>query len=265
MSVAGAHEARHEQWLAVLLSVLLHGAVVALLGWGWWQFHSVRPAPRQLAIEATVVVEKPATVTPAPAAAPAASLTPPPAAPAPELAARHEREQARQEQAEQERESQRRAEEQARREREQQHEQAQAQAKLRSQEAAARKAEAAAHAAAQDKARREAELRAQLAAEERVNAARGSAEEAAWLALIRDRVTRAWIRPPSARAGVNCEVHVTQVPGGVVTGVQIGSCNGDSAVRESIEAAVYRASPLPMPSNPDLFDRNLKFNFHPDE
>ena len=83
--------------------------------------------------------------------------------------------------------------------------------------------------------------------------------------MIRDRVTRAWIRPPSARAGVNCEVHVTQIPGGVVTGVQIGSCNGDQAVRESIEAAVYRASPLPTPSNPDLFDRSLVFNFHPDE
>jgi colicin import membrane protein len=51
----------------------------------------------------------------------------------------------------------------------------------------------------------------------------------------------------------------------VVTGVQIGNCNGDAAVRESIEAAVYRASPLPTPSNPDLFDRSLKFNFHPDE
>jgi colicin import membrane protein len=47
--------------------------------------------------------------------------------------------------------------------------------------------------------------------------------------------------------------------------VQIGSCNGDAAVRESIEAAVYRASPLPSPTNPDAFDRNLTFMFHPDE
>jgi colicin import membrane protein len=58
---------------------------------------------------------------------------------------------------------------------------------------------------------------------------------------------------------------VTQVPGGEVTGVQVGSCNGDAAVRDSIEAAVYRASPLPEPPNPDLFDRNLVFNFKPDE
>jgi colicin import membrane protein len=60
-------------------------------------------------------------------------------------------------------------------------------------------------------------------------------------------------------------VRVTQVPGGVVTGVQIGSCNGDAAVRESIETAVYRASPLPSPTNPDVFERILTIHFHPDE
>ena len=38
-------------------------------------------------------------------------------------------------------------------------------------------------------------------------------------------------------------LYVTQVPGGEVTQVRIGQCNGDQAVRESIEAAVYRASP----------------------
>jgi colicin import membrane protein len=253
-----------ERWLAVLSSVLLHAAVVVLLGWGWWQFRAARPGPRQLAIEATVVMEKSATVAPAIAS----SVAIPPAVPAADAAATREREQAERLQQEQrsehEREAQRRAEEQARREREQR-EQVEAAAKQQAQEAAARKSKEAARLAARDKARREAELRAQLAAEERINAARGSAEEAAWLALVRDRVTRAWIRPPSARAGVNCEVYVTQVPGGVVTGVKIGSCNGDAAVRESIEAAVYRASPLPTPSNPDLFDRNLKFNFHPDE
>jgi len=257
MNSPGEPDSRRQPWLAVLSSVLLHAAVVALLGWGWWQFRAARPAPRQLAIEASVVFEQPATAVPA--AADSAVL--PPAAPQAETAAALEREAAEQAQREL------RAEQQAGREREQreEHERAAAAAKQQAEEAAARKAKLAARVTAQDKSRREAELRAQLAAEERVNAARGSAAEAAWLALIRDHVTRAWIRPPSARAGVNCEVHVTQVPGGVVTGVQIGSCNGDAAVRESIEAAVYRASPLPTPSDPDLFDRNLKFSFHPDE
>ena len=260
MSRRGSVDRRGRRWLAVLLSVVVHAGLVAALVWGWWTFRTAPRAPQQLAIEATVVLERSATVTPAAAPAPAPS---PAVAPAPPVARPEPHAQDRKQ-----------AVEQAQRVREQQ-QAAAAAARLKEQEAAA--ASAAARAAAEraaseqaqrvarDKARRESELRAQLATEERVNAARGSAEAAAWLALIRDRVTGAWIRPPSARAGVNCEVHVTQVPGGVVTGVQIGNCNGDAAVRESIEAAVYRASPLPEPSNPDLFDRSLKFNFHPDE
>lgn len=260
MSRRGSVDRRGRRWLAVLLSVVVHAGLVAALVWGWWTLRTAPRAPQQLAIEATVVLERSATVTPAAAPAPSPAVAP---APAPPVARPEPHAQDRKQ-----------AVEQAQRVREQQ-QAAAAAARLKEQEAAAASAAASAAAeraaseqaqrVARDKARRESELRAQLATEERVNAARGSAEAAAWLALIRDRVTGAWIRPPSARAGVNCEVHVTQVPGGVVTGVQIGNCNGDAAVRESIEAAVYRASPLPEPSNPDLFDRSLKFNFHPDE
>jgi colicin import membrane protein len=50
-----------------------------------------------------------------------------------------------------------------------------------------------------------------------------------------------------------------------VTGVSIGECNGDQAVRDSIEAAVYRASPLPPPPDPALFDRHLVINFTPED
>jgi colicin import membrane protein len=252
MSPAEHGDRHRRRWLAILLSVLVHGSIVAAVGWSWWTLRAPLRAPQQLAIEATVVVEKASRAAPAPSAT----------APEPAAAPSEPVEQRLEEQ---------RADEQARRERE-----AAAAAKLQEQQAAEQEAKAAKEAeqraaleqakrTARDKARRESELRAQLATEERINAARGSADEAAWLALIRDKVTRAWIRPPSARPGVNCEVDVTQIPGGVVTGVHIGSCNGDAAVRESIEAAVYRASPLPTPSNPDLFDRNLKFNFHPDE
>ncbi len=262
------------RWQTVLLSLLVHSAVFGMLGWGWWRYRDPKPAPQQLAIEATIVIDK--TTTPAPAdpasaapAQPAPAPEPAPPQPQPDTQAQQREQQQREQQQKEER--QRADDERAEHERvlRAQREQAEADARRREQEAAANKAAAAKAAEAvqraKDKARRESELRAQLAEEERINAARGSAAATAWLSLIRDRVTRAWIRPPSARAGVNCEVRVTQVPGGVVTGVEIGNCNGDAAVRESIEAAVYRASPLPSPSNPDLFDRNLKFNFHPDE
>jgi colicin import membrane protein len=58
---------------------------------------------------------------------------------------------------------------------------------------------------------------------------------------------------------------VTQVPGGEVVGVRVGECNGDESVRASIEAAVLKASPLPEPPDPSLFERNLRLEFKPDE
>lgn len=115
-----------------------------------------------------------------------------------------------------------------------------------------------------DRTRREAELAGQLAAERQRDAARNSAQARQYADLIRARIERAWNRPPSARVGLSCEVRVTQIPGGTVTAVQIGRCNGDDAVRQSIEAAVYRASPLPQPPDPALFERELIFNFAPE-
>ena len=270
-------QARNDRWVSVLLSVLVHAAIVGLLGFGWWRFRKPVSVPQQLAIEATVVMDTaaavsvPAEASPAPVAVPAPVPAP---IPAPPSAAATERAAAaaakRLDDAERTREQRRRDAEQqeaARRDAERAAERAAAE------QAAVQKAQAVAESAAKlkaqqaaaDKARREAELHAQLASEERVNAARGSAEMASYLALITGRINRAWIRPSSVRAGLSCVLHVTQVPGGEVTGVQIVSCNGDQAARESIEAAVYRASPLPTPSNPDLFDRNLTIRFHPDE
>ena len=58
---------------------------------------------------------------------------------------------------------------------------------------------------------------------------------------------------------------MTQVPGGEVVGVQVGACNGDDVVKQSIEVAVYRASPLPLPSDPALFERSLVVTFRPQD
>ena len=64
---------------------------------------------------------------------------------------------------------------------------------------------------------------------------------------------------------IDCVVRVTQVPGGEVVRVEIQACNGDASARESIEAAVYRASPLPQPPDAALFERIIEFRFHPTE
>jgi colicin import membrane protein len=116
------------------------------------------------------------------------------------------------------------------------------------------------------KAEREADLRREIEAEEgRRNAARLAGLGAQWAQAIQARVQRAWIRPPSARAGLDCVVLVTQVPGGTVVRAEVKSCNGDDAVRQSIEAAVFRASPLPPPPDPALFERVLELRFRPND
>ena len=57
---------------------------------------------------------------------------------------------------------------------------------------------------------------------------------------------------------------MTQVPGGTVTDVRVGECNGDAAGVESIKLAVLKASPLPAPPDPSLFQRMLHLEFNPD-
>jgi colicin import membrane protein len=140
------------------------------------------------------------------------------------------------------------------------------------QAADARQAAEAKHAAdakraAEDRAKqdREAELRKQLADEEHVAAIQSGPLRDRYSALLQNKVQRAWIKPPSATPGVDCLVQVTQVPGGEVTGARVTQCNGDAAVRQSIENAVYRASPLPEPPDPALFERNFTLRFRPNE
>ena len=112
-------------------------------------------------------------------------------------------------------------------------------------------------------AERQAQLNRELAAEqERLDAMQAGALTRYMFAL-RQKIERNWVRPPSATAGTSCEVSVRQLPGGEVVNVVVERCNGDEAVRRSVEAAVYKASPLPEPEDASLFERNLRFVFEP--
>lgn len=279
MSGAPTDERPSDRWISIILSVLLHGALLGALVYGFLIFRGERrPAP-QPAIQAAVVdartlrgAEQPA---PQPAAAPQ-PVTPPedvgPPPPTPEERAEREHE----EQAQRQAQEQKVAQEKAAQERAQQERAAAekaAAAKAAAQKAAADKAAAAKRAAdekqrkqqeEEDRREREADLKRSLAAEEHA-ATRNGAATASWVSMIQGKIEHAWLRPPTARPGIDCMLHVTQVPGGDVTQVSIGQCNGDQAVRESIEAAVYRASPLPPPPNPSVFDRTLDIRFRPQD
>ena len=114
----------------------------------------------------------------------------------------------------------------------------------------------------------QAQIAADLNAELELEQSRLDAQEAGLLdqykAMIEQRVRRNWIRPPSAGAGIECTVNISQIPGGEVVDVRIAECNADQATRRSIEAAVFKASPLPEPPDPNLFERNIIFIFKPE-
>lgn len=152
---------------------------------------------------------------------------------------------------------------------------AEAEAKAKAEAEAKRKAEAAAKAKAEAdaKAKAEAERKAaekalqdQLAAERAaLDAARNQQILAQYTAAMRQKVERNWIQPPSSRLGLSCTVRVQLMPGGDVASVQIVQSSGDAAFDRSVEAAVYRAAPLPLPPDPALFEslRVIQFVFAP--
>jgi colicin import membrane protein len=271
--VAEKVERASDHWISIALSVLLHGSLLAALVYGWLMFREQRRLAPPPAIQATVVdartlrgAQQPA---PQPPAAPEPTPAPPqeeigPPPPTPEERAAHEREEQEQKAAEERAAAEKAAAEKAAADKAAAEKAAAV--KAAAAKAAADKAAAAQRAAEeQDRRDREADLKRSLAAEEHADAPRNGAALANWKSMMEAKITHAWLRPPTARVGIDCILNVTQVPGGDVTQVSIGQCNGDQAVRQSIEAAVYRASPLPPPPDPSLFDRNLQIRFKPDD
>src|SRR5271165_3523231 len=57
MAHSGPAERASDRWASIVLSVLLHGALAAAIGYSWYTYKRERPAPT-LAIEATVVDAK---------------------------------------------------------------------------------------------------------------------------------------------------------------------------------------------------------------
>ena len=111
----------------------------------------------------------------------------------------------------------------------------------------------------------ESELQAQLAAEAEANAARAAGLQDQYMLMIQSHVKRFWQKPLSARPGIECVVNVVQLPTGDVVSAKVGQCNGDDAVRRSIENAVNASSPLPRPPSQAVFSRNFTITFAPDK
>ena len=172
-----------------------------------------------------------------------------------EQRARDEAQRKEQERVATEKAEQQRREQQAKAERE-------AQARREKEEADKRARE---QAEARRRQQAESELQAQLAAEAEANAARAAGLLDQYMLMIQSHVKRFWDRPLSARQGVECVVNVVQLPTGDVVSAKVAQCNGDEAVRRSIENAVLKASPLPKPPSQAVFSRTFTLTFAPDK
>jgi len=107
--------------------------------------------------------------------------------------------------------------------------------------------------------RREEEVRLQRERETQLQSLR-----AQYVTLIAQKVEKNWLRPADTKGGQSCDVIVTQTYTGEVINVQLQSCQADKAFQRSVEGAVWKASPLPLPPTPDVFDREIYFTFKPE-
>ncbi len=114
-----------------------------------------------------------------------------------------------------------------------------------------------------------AELQRSLAEEDRLQAqakennAKLQSLRSRYVSLIEQKVERNWLRPVTTNSSMSCEVVVRQTSLGDVIDVSLKKCVNDLAFQRSIERAVWKASPLPPPPSPEVFDREIHFTFRP--
>lgn len=250
---------------AIVYAVLVHAAVigVAVIGFRW----SMQPPATDQVVQAVAVPE-------APVSKPA------------EANKRNKEEEQEQERQQVEAEKRRQAELREKQEEEQTQQRLTAERKKKEAEEKERQKQAAEEQRRQKQAaeetRRQEEkqrqklaeqaLREQLASEEKqrsdaVRSARAATEVDKYRALIRSRVSRSWNRPSGVAKGLKCTVSVRLAPGGEVLSAHVVRSSGNAIFDRSVENAVYKAAPLPLPEDPTLFDnfREIEFLFSPEE
>jgi len=85
-----------------------------------------------------------------------------------------------------------------------------------------------------------------------------------YTAMIRQKIEQNWRKPSNVRPGMSSTVSIQLIPSGDVINVQTVESSGDSLFDRSVETAVRKSEPFPLPAEPGLFERfrkiNLKFS-----
>ena len=118
--------------------------------------------------------------------------------------------------------------------------------------------------------RMQAELNRELAAAPKASAtappvAGDTAALATWQNQIQAKIRSNIILPPDLAGNPQAEFDVALLPTGEVLSVKLARSSGNRTLDDAWERAILKSSPLPRPSKPEIFVRDLRLKFRPSE
>lgn len=96
--------------------------------------------------------------------------------------------------------------------------------------------------------------------------ARIAGEVDRYKALIIGAISRQWILPDNVQNNLSSEFRIRLAPDGSVLEVSLARSSGDSVLDHSAQSAIYKASPLPVPTDPEAFNtfRDISLTVRPE-
>jgi colicin import membrane protein len=98
-----------------------------------------------------------------------------------------------------------------------------------------------------------------LQEQQRAGNARSQGVVNKYKALILQSIGRRWIVPASTNKSIYAELMIRLAPGGMVIDAEITRSSGDLSLDRSARAAIFKASPLPVPADANDFEQFRQF------
>jgi colicin import membrane protein len=106
-----------------------------------------------------------------------------------------------------------------------------------------------------------------LASQNAAQQARIAGEVNKYKALIVNAIGRNWILPENVDSTLSSQFRIRLAPDGMVLEVTLTRSSGDSLLDRSAQTAIYKASPLPVPSDTATFNmfRDISLTVRPEQ
>ena len=118
----------------------------------------------------------------------------------------------------------------------------------------------------QARAEQEAEMLARAKADAQAQAQRTARERAlaSYADKVRGKIRGNLVQPPGLKGNPTVRFVVSQLPNGEVLDVRLRKASGNTLYDDAVERAIRKSSPLPLPDDRALFERELEIIYCPD-